>query len=81
MRAMTLAPEFIHPHFNAGLVYERLGKTDDALSEWRWVAEHARADDPEQRPILISALNNLGRLSRVQKAVWRGTRLSGEESF
>jgi predicted O-linked N-acetylglucosamine transferase (SPINDLY family) len=66
-RAMTLAPEFIHPHFNAGLVYERLGKTDDALSEWRWVAEHARADDPEQRPILISALNNLGRLLESRK--------------
>lgn len=66
-RAIQLAPSFVHPRFNLGLVYERQGQFDAALAQLQWVAEHASPDKEDQRPILISALNNLGRLHESRK--------------
>lgn len=60
-RALHLAPDFLQPRFNLGLTYERLGQSDAAIAQWLWIEGHARADDPEQRALLILALNNLGR--------------------
>lgn len=65
--AILLAPSFVHPHFNLGLVHERQGNFDAALAQWQWVAEHASPDNEDQRSILISALNNLGRLQESRK--------------
>ncbi len=62
LRAIELAPEFVQPHFNLGLVSEKLKQPETAISEWKWVAEHAAIDQADQRPIRQSALNNLGRL-------------------
>lgn len=62
LRAVELMPSFIQPHFNLGLIYERLKSPQAALAEWRHVAEHASPDDPDQRGILLQALNNLGRV-------------------
>ncbi len=53
-----------HDHlvlFNLGLVYERLGKSDAAIAQWLRIESMADAGNPEQRPLLILALNNLGR--------------------
>lgn len=55
-------PDFMQPHFNLGLVYERLQRPEEALAQWRWVAEHADVAQDDQRSIRRSALNNLGRL-------------------
>lgn len=60
-RALQLAPDFMQPRFNLGLVYERLGQSDAATAQWRWIESHANADSNEQRPYLLLALNNLGR--------------------
>lgn len=60
-QALHLAPAFLQPRFNLGLTYERLGDSDAATSQWLWIESHARADDAEQRPFLLLALNNLGR--------------------
>lgn len=60
-RAVHLAPDFLQPRFNLGLVYERLGKSDAAIAQWLRIESMADAGNPEQRPLLILALNNLGR--------------------
>jgi predicted O-linked N-acetylglucosamine transferase (SPINDLY family) len=62
LRATELRPSFIQPHFNLGLIYERLGHPKLALESWRHVAEHASADHAGERPLLQLALNNLGRV-------------------
>ena len=60
-RALQLAPDFLQPRFNLGLTYERLGQSDAAIAQWLWIECHARAEDAEQLPLLLLALNNLGR--------------------
>ena len=59
--AIHLVPGFLQPRFNLGLVYERLGQSDVAVAQWLWIESHASANDAEQRPLLLLALNNLGR--------------------
>jgi predicted O-linked N-acetylglucosamine transferase (SPINDLY family) len=60
-RALHQAPDFLQPRFNLGLTYERLGNSEAAVAHWQRIGSHARADDPEQRPFVLLALNNLGR--------------------
>jgi predicted O-linked N-acetylglucosamine transferase (SPINDLY family) len=60
-RALQLAPDFLQPRFNLGLTYERLGDGNAATAQWHWIEGHARAEHPDQRPLLLLALNNLGR--------------------
>ena len=60
-RALQLSPNFLQPRFNLGLVYERLGHSDAAIAQWLRIESTASADSPEERPLLILALNNLGR--------------------
>lgn len=61
LSALQLAPDFMQPRFNLGLIYERQGQSDAAIAQWLWIESHASADHPEQRPLLLLALNNLGR--------------------
>lgn len=61
VRAVQLAPSFCQARFNLGLVYERQGLSDAAIAEWLWVENNTSASDPDQRMILLMALNNLGR--------------------
>ncbi len=60
-RALHLDPNFLQPRFNLGLVYERLGQSDAATAQWLRIEALANPDNPEQRPLLLMALNNLGR--------------------
>lgn len=60
-RALQLAPGFLQPRFNLGLTCERMGEHDAAVAHWLWIEGHARAEAAEQRPLLLMALNNLGR--------------------
>jgi len=66
-QAIARAPGFMHPRFNLGLALERLGQQQAAIEQWRWVAEHASPDKSNERSILISALNNLGRVQESAK--------------
>lgn len=65
-KAIELAPGFVHPHSNLGSVLERLGKADEALQQWQWVADHCPRDDAS-RPMVVMALNNIGRVCESQK--------------
>jgi predicted O-linked N-acetylglucosamine transferase (SPINDLY family) len=60
-QALHLAPSFLQPRFNLGLTYERLGQSDAAVAQWLYIESHANPEDAEQRPLLLLALNNLGR--------------------
>lgn len=60
-QAIAMAPQFLQPRFNLGLVYERMGQSEAAMAQWLWLETHTSAADPEQRPLLLLALNNLGR--------------------
>ena len=61
LRALQMAPAFLQPRFNLGLTYERMGQSEQATAQWLWIEANANANDPEQRPLLLMALNNLGR--------------------
>lgn len=60
-RAMMLVPTFLQPRFNLGLICERLGQSEVAISQWLWIEHHADPADAQQRPFLLLALNNMGR--------------------
>jgi predicted O-linked N-acetylglucosamine transferase (SPINDLY family) len=62
VRAIEISPLFVQPHFNLGSVYEKLGRLDEAISQWNWVVSHASLQEPGERAIRRLALNNLGRL-------------------
>jgi len=66
-QAIQLAPAFVQPRFNLGLTYERAGQIDAALAEWHWIDDNVMPDQSEHRPLLILALNNLGRLLENRK--------------
>ena len=65
--AIRLAPNFIQPRFNLGVVHEHLGQIGTAIEQWRWITQHVRHDNQADRPLLISTLNNLGRVLEGQK--------------
>lgn len=67
LRAIQLAPDFIEPHFNLGVAHERLGQIDAAIAEWRWIDDHVSPDRTGQRPLLLQALNALGRVLDERK--------------
>lgn len=60
--AVDLAPAFVQPHFNLGLVYERLKQPQSALAEWQWVANTVSPNDEENASYRLMAMNNLARL-------------------
>lgn len=61
-QAIALVSNFSQPRFNLGLVEERLGNTDAAIQHWRWVVDNISHEDAQARPIVVSSLNNLGRV-------------------
>jgi predicted O-linked N-acetylglucosamine transferase (SPINDLY family) len=60
-KALALSPSFLQPRFNLGLTMERIGNSEAAIAHWLRIEADARSDDPETRPFLLMALNNLGR--------------------
>lgn len=66
-QSLALSPVFVQSRFNLGLVRERQGQIDAAIALWTLVQEHADPGNAEQRPILISALNNQARVQESRK--------------
>lgn len=60
-RALQLVPTFLQPRFNLGLVYEQLGQSDAAIAQWLHIENTVAPDNEGDRPLLLLALNNLGR--------------------
>ncbi|WP_418319353.1 acetylglucosamine transferase [Piscinibacter sakaiensis] len=65
-QAISLAPGFVHPRLNLGLLLERAGKLDEAIAEWRWIDANSPRD-AANRAVVVSALNNLGRVLETRK--------------
>ncbi len=65
-KAISIAPGFVHPHLNLGLLLERQGKLDEALAEWLWIDQNSARDEPNL-PVVLLALNHLGRVSETIK--------------
>jgi predicted O-linked N-acetylglucosamine transferase (SPINDLY family) len=70
--AIALAPGFVHPRLNLGLILERKGELEQAIAEWRWIDQNAPRDGANQ-PVAVSALNNLGRLLETLKRLNEAT--------
>lgn len=66
-KAIELAPAFIQPRLNLANLYERQGLLDKAIEEWRWVADNVDGRQPADIPLLVMALNNLGRVMENRK--------------
>ena len=64
--AISLAPDFAHPHLNLGLLHERKRQFDEAIAEWQWIVQHCPRTEPN-RSIVILALNHLGRMCESLK--------------
>ena len=76
-RAIAIAPEFVHPHLNLGLILERNGKLDEAISEWRWIEQNSPRD-ASNLAVVVSALNNLGRVLESRKQLKEATAYLGQ---
>ena len=65
--AIRLAPGFVQPRVNLGTLLEGQGKIEEALTEWRWVIDHVSPQDPNNKPLVVMALNQMGRVLEIQK--------------
>lgn len=65
-KAIALAPGFVHPRLNLGLLHERRGHIEEALAEWRWIDLNGPRDE-SNLPIVLLALNHLGRVCEARK--------------
>ena len=66
-KAIEIYPAFAQPRLNLGMLYERLGQPERALEEWRWVADHTDPALPDNVPLVVMALNHLGRVQETRK--------------
>ena len=65
--AIRLAPGFVQPRVNLGTLLEGQGKIEEALAEWRWVADHVSPQDVDNKPLVVMALNQMGRVLETHK--------------
>ena len=68
--AVKLSPTFIQPRLNLGLLFERAGQVDKAIAEWRWVEQNIALAQPENKPLVLLAINHLGRVLEGRKQLY-----------
>lgn len=66
-KALSIKPDLVHARFNLGMVCEKKGLLDEAIAQWQQVQVDANPEHPQQRPILITALNNQARVQEQRK--------------
>jgi predicted O-linked N-acetylglucosamine transferase (SPINDLY family) len=66
-QSILLHPLFAQPRLNLGTLFERMGQIDKAIVEWRWVAENISPNTAENKPMVLMALNHLGRVHEPTK--------------
>lgn len=65
--SIQLHPTFLQPRLNLGSLFERMGQIDKALAEWTWVAENISPKVADNKPLVLMALNHLGRTLENKK--------------
>ena len=68
--AIKLSPAFLQPRLNLGLLLERAGQVDKAIAEWRWVEQNISLANPENIPMVLLAINHLGRVLENKKHLY-----------
>ena len=66
-KAIALNPKLFQAHLNLGLNLERQGQLDAAIAQWQEVEKNADEEEPQQRELLCTALNHIGRLEENRK--------------
>lgn len=66
-RSIELHPLFAQPRLNLGTLFERMKQLDKAIDEWRWVADNISPATPENKPLVLMALNHMGRVLEGKK--------------
>jgi predicted O-linked N-acetylglucosamine transferase (SPINDLY family) len=65
--AIKLSPTFLQPRLNLGLLLERTGQLDKAIAEWRWVEQNISFAQADNKPMVLLAINHLGRVLENRK--------------
>jgi predicted O-linked N-acetylglucosamine transferase (SPINDLY family) len=69
-QAIKLSPMFLQPRLNLGLLFERTGRIDEALAEWRWIEQNVPIAEPVNKPMVLLAINHLGRVLESKKQLY-----------
>jgi predicted O-linked N-acetylglucosamine transferase (SPINDLY family) len=69
-QAIKLSPMFLQPRLNLGLLFERTGRVDEALSEWRWIEQNVPISEPVSKSMVLLAINHLGRVLESKKQLY-----------
>jgi len=64
---VSLCPKLAQAHINLGLVYESLGKIDQAIAQWSLLVSQQHQDASVDPAMLVLALNHIGRVHENQK--------------
>jgi len=74
---VSLCPKLAQAHINLGLVYESLGKIDQAIAQWSLLVSQQHQDASVDPAMLVLALNHIGRVHENQKDMyWLHKRLN-----
>ena len=65
--AIKLSPTFLQPRVNLGSLLERSGQVDKAIAEWRWIEQNISLTQPENIPMVLLAINHMGRVLENKK--------------
>lgn len=66
-KTLELSPDFIRARLNLGNCLEQQKREDEALEQWQIALKSESILLPENLPLQLHALNNLGRLLEVKK--------------
>ena len=68
--AINLSPIFLQPRLNLGSLLERSGQIDKAIIEWRWIEQNISWSKPENKALVLLAINHLGRVLENKKQLY-----------
>ena len=64
---LALKPDFVQAAINLGLLREKMGRTNEALSAWLLVVARRFLEQPPAAEFLTMALNHIGRVQEQLK--------------
>ncbi len=61
-KSLSINPDFLLSRLNKGSLFEKMGKIDEALEQWRIALQSKELEKPDKTDLHLHALNNLGRV-------------------